>query len=92
MKKLILFFTLLCLFSCSNNNYISIKSTGTNYKVEYMIHWCAGLSPEHEIIYTNDSVYVCSFQGTNFLLEKNNSEELFSTTAPIQIRSIEKIH
>jgi hypothetical protein len=95
MKKIALFLVSLCLVACSwrstTNHYTSIKSTGDVYKTEYLIYWCPGYTAENETIYTNDSVYVCSFQGTNFLLEKNNSEELFSTTAPIRILSVEKI-
>lgn len=95
MKKIILFLLSLCFIGCSYkssiNSYNSIKSTGDTYKTEYVIYWCPGFSAEHETIYTNDSTYVCSFQGTNFLLEKNNTEELFSSTSPIRILSIEKI-
>ena len=36
-------------------------------------------------IYSDKEIYTCSFQGTNFLLEKDNTEEILSTTAPIQI-------
>jgi hypothetical protein len=35
--------------------------------------------------YTNNYTYVCSFNGTNYLVESGNKEELFSTTAPMEI-------
>ena len=35
--------------------------------------------------YTDNETDVCSFNGTNYLIEKGNKEELFSSTAPIEI-------
>lgn len=94
MKKIALFLISLFFFSCvninDNSNYPLIKSTGNKYKCECTIYWADGIW-DRVTIYTNDSIYTCSFQGTNFLLEKNNSEELFSSTATIRIKSIKKI-
>lgn len=60
------------------------------YKTEYIVHYGIEYS-QPNIIYSDNEVYTCSFQGTNFLLEKNNSEEILSTTAPIQIISCKRI-
>ena len=54
------------------------------YKTEYIIHYNSNWNPTYEI-YSDKEIYTCSFQGTNFLLEKDNAEEILSTTAPIQI-------
>ena len=51
-----------------------------------------GRSITEYVLYSNDSIYSCSFQGTNFLLEKNNEHEILSTTAPIRILNIKKIN
>ena len=54
------------------------------YRTEIKIYWST-----YEIktytYYTDNSVDVCSFNGTNYLIEKGNTEELLSTTAPIEI-------
>jgi len=88
---IILFFVfILTLYSCNidnKNNTINISKdsilTG-KYKTEYIIHYNSNWNVKCEI-YSDKEVYTCSFQGTNFLLEKDNSEEILSTTAPIQI-------
>ena len=85
MKK----FCILCLgfllCSCSENKVIGIEGKWeTNYMIHYDSHHVKSYT-----IYTEDEVYTCSFQGTNYLLEKNNAEEIISTTAPIQIISSE---
>jgi len=90
MNKII-FSLLLCLFlSCNGAKESTVKFlcndsilTG-KYKTEYIIHYSAYRNPEYTI-YSDKEIYTCSFQGTNFLLEKDNSEEILSTTAPIQI-------
>ena len=90
MNKII-FSLLLCLFlSCNEAKESTVKFlcndsilTG-KYKTEYIIHYSAYRNPEYTI-YSDKEIYTCSFQGTNFLLEKDNSEEILSTTAPIQI-------
>lgn len=60
------------------------------YKTEVNIYYSTYHTQQY-IVYSNNEVYTCSFQGTNFLLEKDNSEELFSTTAPMQIMNTEEI-
>ena len=88
-KLLILLFCFFCLLSC-NHNGKSDRILGTDstligkYKTEYIIHYNSNWNPTYEI-YSDKEIYTCSFQGTNFLLEKDNAEEILSTTAPIQI-------
>lgn len=89
-KLFILIFVLLMCIACNEAKDSTIKFlcndsilTG-KYKTEYIIHYSAYRNPEY-IIYSDKEIYTCSFQGTNFLLEKDNSEEILSTTAPIQI-------
>ena len=89
---IILFFVfILTLYSCDinykTNNTINISKDSLligKYKTEYIIHYNSNYNPTFEI-YSDKEIYTCSFQGTNFLLEKDNSEEILSTTAPIQI-------
>lgn len=94
---------LFCLFyiilftSCNNiiDSYDSFTSQDDSlyigkYKTEYVIYWTP-YDNDSKVIYSDNEVYTCSFQGTNFLLEKDNSEEIFSTTAPIKIKSCIKI-
>jgi hypothetical protein len=78
---ILIIFCIFCITSCNNQQDSSIIG---KYETKYIIHWSSHISKEYTI-YTNDSVYTCSFQGTNFILEKNNTNELFSTTAPIEI-------
>ena len=88
-KLLILLFCFFCVISC-NHNSSNIRILGTDstligkYKTEYIIHYNSNWNPTYEI-YSDKEIYTCSFQGTNFLLEKDNTEEILSTTAPIQI-------
>lgn len=63
-----------------NNDSILIGK----YKTEYRIYYLPGYV-HSDVIYSDKEVYSCSFQGTNFLLEKDNAEEILSTTAPIEI-------
>ena len=60
------------------------------YKTEYVVYYEPGTC-ESTTIYTTNETYTCSYQGTNFLLEKDNSEELFSSTAPVRIKSCKKV-
>ena len=53
------------------------------YKTVYRVFY-PGHAETNEI-YSNNEVYSCSFQGTNFLLEKDNPDEILSTTAPIKV-------
>ena len=80
-NKILIIFCIFCIISCSNQPNEAIIG---KYETKYTVHWNSGISKEYTI-YTNDSVYTCSFQGTNFILEKDNTNELFSTTAPIEI-------
>ena len=84
---LILFF-ILCI-SCENSNKILYNVENPNYKTIVFVYY--GRSSTEHILYSKDSVYTCSYQGTNFLLEKNNENELFSTSAPIRIVKCYKI-
>ena len=84
---LILFF-ILCI-SCENPNKILYNVENPNYKTIVWVYY--GRSNTEHILYSKDSVYTCSYQGTNFLLEKNNENELFSTSAPIRILKCYKI-
>jgi hypothetical protein len=78
------------LISCNETKDQTIKILGNDstligkYKTEYIIHYSTYWNPTYEI-YSDKEIYTCSFQGTNFLLEKDNTEEILSTTAPIQI-------
>ena len=95
MNKLLFLFFSFIIISCSNieltNKFNKEDSINIGkYKTEYIIYWTP-YSNDCYTIYSDDSIYTCSFQGTNFLLERNNKEELFSTTAPIKIKSCYKI-
>lgn len=86
----VLLFTFFMLISCNEAKELNVKILGEDsiligkYKTEYIIHYSAYRNPEY-VVYSDKEVYTCSFQGTNFLLEKDNTEEILSTTAPIQI-------
>ena len=91
-KIFVIIFSMFLFLSCSGRNSIisnivgdSIDSTMIGkYKTTYVVYYGYGES-QSDVIYSDKEVYTCSFQGTNFLLEKDNSEEILSTTAPIQI-------
>lgn len=86
----VLFFVFFMLISCNEAKESDIKILGNEstligkYKTEYIIHYGSGYTRTNTI-YSDKEIYTCSFQGTNFLLEKDNTEEILSTTAPIQI-------
>ncbi len=84
IKNKILIFCIFCIISCSNQPNSLDSSIIGKYETKYIVYWNSGVAKEYTI-YTNDSVYTCSFQGTNFILEKDNTNELFSTSAPIEI-------
>ena len=90
----VLFFVFFMLISCNKTKDQTIKILGNDstligkYKTEYIIHYSTYDRPSY-VIYSDKEIYTCSFQGTNFLLEKDNTEEILSTTAPIQIISSE---
>ena len=94
MRKIIfsfcLFYIILLFTSCDSIAYTYDSLYVGKYKTEYAIFWNS-YTIDNKVIYSDNEVYTCSFQGTNFLLEKNNSEEIFSTTAPIKIKSCKKI-
>ena len=88
-RLLILIFCSFVFISCneklSRTQFLSKDSSLIGkYKTEYIIHYSSYRNPEYTI-YSDKEIYTCSFQGTNFLLEKDNTEEILSTTAPIQI-------
>ena len=89
-NKIIITFFIFLFIGCNHNgtNYTSFLGQDSTligkYKTEYIIHYNSNWNPTYTI-YSDKEIYTCSFQGTNFLLEKDNSEELLSTTAPIQI-------
>lgn len=83
MHRLIIILGLICLVSCNNNN---TKVIGLNNKFEtvYRVYWNPGY--DDYTVYTDNETFTCSFNGTNYLLEKGGTEELFSSTAPIRIK------
>lgn len=89
-KIYILIFFLFIFVSCNGITPNNIKVLGQDstlvgkYRTEYIIHYNSNYNVAKEI-YSDKEIYTCSFQGTNFLLEKDNNEEILSTTAPIQI-------
>lgn len=89
-KIYILIFFLFTFVSCNGISPNNSKILGQDstligkYRTEYIIHYNANYNVTKEI-YSDKEIYTCSFQGTNFLLEKDNTEEILSTTAPIQI-------
>ena len=95
MKKICsIIIALMLLISCTNNSKISFIPNECDsiligkYKTEFVIIYGSGYN-ENRIIYSDNEIYTCSFQGTNYLLEKDNTEEILSTTAPIRILSSE---
>lgn len=80
-KILLCFIVLLCLVSCKDEPITICKDV---YETEIIVHYSTYERTLY-IVYSNDKLETCSFNGTNYLIEKNNSEELFSTTAPIEI-------
>ena len=81
----------LIMMGCNQRTEAEIpKEITGKWKTEYVVHYPRA-NYNIKTIYTDNEVYSCSFQGTNFLLEKNSSEELLSTTAPIEIISSEKL-
>lgn len=92
MRKFLfsILFTILILTSCDQSWKVLHKVDNPNYRTVVWVYY--GISSTEYILYSKDSIYSCSFQGTNFLLEKNNEHEILSTTAPIKIKNIKKIN
>ena len=67
--------------SCNEERTIGINN---KFETTYIVFY-SGNHTQKYTIYTDNEVCTCSFQGTNFLIEKDNPEELVSTTAPICI-------
>ena len=69
--------------SCTNN---STKLIGVNnkYRTVIRVHYST-YNTKTYTFYTENITDICSFNGTNYLIEKDNKEELLSTTAPIEI-------
>ena len=86
--RIIIIILFICIILGCNN---STKNIGLNnkFKTEYRIYYSTGASIDYKT-YTDSETFVCSFNGTNYLLEKGNGEELVSTTAPIRILKITK--
>ena len=94
MKKIIvIIFCILMFYSCNHTNDEKTVNYNKNldykYKTEVNVYYSEYHCQKY-IVYSNKEMYTCSFQGTNFLLEKDNSEEFLSTTAPIQIINTEE--
>lgn len=89
-KIFYLIFSMFLLISCNAARESNIRILGEDsiligkYKTEYVVYYGSGYATTNTI-YSDKEIYTCSFQGTNFLLEKDNTEEILSTTAPIQI-------
>lgn len=92
-KIFVIIFSMFLFLSCSGRNSIILNIMDNpiedstmigKYKTTYVVYYGYGES-QSNVIYSNKEVYTCSFQGTNFLLEKDNAEEILSTTAPIRI-------
>ena len=89
-KIFVFIFMIFMLISCNAAKESNIRILGEDsiligkYKTEYIVYYGTGYTTTNTI-YSDKEIYTCSFQGTNFLLEKDNTEEILSTTAPIQI-------
>lgn len=90
MRKHILklIFVLILLFTSCGPNYRNVhnlyKVDNPNYITYIRVYWASGYYDNYDI-YSKDTIYTCSYQGTNFVLEKNNEHEIYSSTAPIKI-------
>ena len=86
-KRIIIILCLFIFIGCSNNNVNNtVKTIGieNKYRTEIIVHYST-YNVQKYIYYTDNITDVCSFNGTNYLIEKEREEELLSTTAPIQI-------
>lgn len=76
---------IVCLVSCESN--VKVVGQKNVYKTTYTVYY-ATYNNTTRVIYTKSEVSTCSFNGTNYLFE--NEEELFSSTAPIEIIEVIK--
>lgn len=83
-KRIICFALCLLLFAACMNNTTTTIGKSNVYRTEIKVHYST-YNHETYTFYTENKTDVCSFNGTNYLIEKGNTEELFSTTAPIEI-------
>jgi len=83
-KRIILITLLISIIVGCNNSHDRIIGLENKYRTEIKVHYS---TYERTIytFYTDNKVDVCSFNGTNYLIENGNQEELMSTTAPIEI-------
>ena len=82
-KRIIIVLSLFIFIACSNkeSRLIGLEN---KYRTEVRIHYSTYGRTTYTF-YTDNETDVCSFNGTNYLVEKGNNEELFSSTAPIEI-------
>ena len=83
IKIIFVIFWLILLFiniGCGDN----VIGYDNKFETKYRIYYTTSASHDYTI-YTDSEVITCSFNGTNYLVEKGNTEELVSTTAPIRI-------
>ena len=82
-KRIIIVLSLFLFIACSNkeSRLIGLEN---KYKTEIIVHYSTHRITTYTF-YTDNETDVCSFNGTNYLVEKGNNEELFSSTAPIEI-------
>jgi len=81
-KRIIIILCAILFIGCGNN--IKTINITNKYKTEINVHYST-YHVETYIFYTDNITEVCSFNGTNYLIEKEREEELLSTTAPIEI-------
>lgn len=82
-KRIIIVLSLFLFIACSNKESCLI-GLENKYKTEIIVHYSTNRITTYTF-YTDNETDVCSFNGTNYLVEKGNKEELFSSTAPIEI-------
>lgn len=86
-RTIIIILLLFIILGCTNKT--EVIGLNNKYKTEYRIYYCTSCIHDYEI-YTDSETITCSFNGTNYLFEKGNQEEIISTTAPIRIVKITK--
>lgn len=82
-RRIIIVLSLFLFIACSNkeSRLIGLEN---KYKTEIIVHYSTHRITTY-MFYTDNETDICSFNGTNYLVEKGNKEELFSSTAPIEI-------